>query len=546
MADRVELPADDVAELLRTVRSRQTPRGVAARAQIVLDCAEGGVAEAARRASVSRPTAAKWWKRYQEGGVAALDDVPRAGRPAADDETIRRILGCSLLEPPPGASRWTTRTVAQAVGASQATVSRVRRRFFPHAARTELYPVGHRPMSIISYVGVHPAGCVLGFHAASAAPPRDTASRPLYVDVIETIVCASLLRASRSDPEAPDALDVLSRAAERLPSTTAVELVIDVELDEKARRWLAARPWITAHALPGDHWLGMVHGVAGIVDPQQIDELRAVQGRIRAARRESAGTFEWSRGPAHPITVDESDPPAAVDLLARGEVAQVVRGICAAVADGELQAGDVISPRRIARRSGLAPGRVTETLSQMAQDALVERVDSQYHLPDPTPRDVVDTYTARGLLGTAVVRSLASTRIELMPAVDEHHRGLVRCHEQGLMSEGHRIDLDFQDELARSCRMPRIGAMFIRLSLQLRLFVAILGLRYRYPTHEMLAEADRLLVEIHRNDPAAAVVAWHDKIDNCAQYMLGQLPSDRTNPRVPRERPDGPTGRGSG
>lgn len=290
----------------------------------------------------------------------------------------------------------------------------------------------------------------------------------------------------------------------------------------------------------------MVHGVAGIVDPQQIDELRAVQGRIRAARRESAGTFEWSRGPAHPITVDESDPPAAVDLLARGEVAQVVRGICAAVADGELQAGDVISPRRIARRSGLAPGRVTETLSQMAQDALVERVDSQYHLPDPTPRDVVDTYTARGLLGTAVVRSLASTRIELMPAVDEHHRGLVRCHEQGLMSEGHRIDLDFQDELARSCRMPRIGAMFIRLSLQLRLFVAILGLRYRYPTHEMLAEADRLLVEIHRNDPAAAVVAWHDKIDNCAQYMLGQLPSDRTNPRVPRERPDGPTGRGSG
>ncbi|MBL8927754.1 MAG: helix-turn-helix domain-containing protein [Pseudonocardia sp.] len=544
MAGRVELPADDVAELLRAVRSRQTPRGVAARAQIVLDCADGGIAEAARRASVSRPTAAKWWKRYQEGGVAALDDVPRAGRPAADDEMVRRILGCSLVEPPPGANWWTTRAVAQAVGVSQATVSRVRRRFFPHSARSELYPVGYRSMSIISYVGVHPSGCALGFHAASAAPARDAASRPIHVGVIETIVCASLLRASRPGP---DALDVLCRAAEQLPSTTTVELVIDVELDEKARRWLLARPWITAHSLPGDSWFSMMHGVAGMVDPRQIDELREVQRRIRAARSGSAGTFVWPRGPAHPAATEEPGPPAAVDLLARSDVARVVRSICAAVADGELQAGDVISPRRIARRCGLTPGHVTETLSHMAQDALVERVDGQYRLPDPAPSDVVDTYTARGLLGTAVVRNLASARIELMPTVDEHHRGLVRCNEQGLMAESHRIDLDFQDELARSCRMPRIGAMFIRLSLQLRLFVAILGLRYRYPPHESLAEADRLLVAIRRNDPAAAVVAWHDKIDNCAHYMLGQLPSDRMNRAVTaRARPDVPTGRGSG
>ena len=27
----------------------------------------------------------------------------------------------------------------------------------------------------------------------------------------------------------------------------------------------------------------------------------------------------------------------------------------------------------------------------------------------------------------------------------------------------------------------------------------------------------------------AAVAAWHAKIDNCAQYMLSQLPSDRIN-----------------
>jgi DNA-binding GntR family transcriptional regulator len=566
---RVELAADDRVELLRIVRSRQTPCGVAARAQIVLDCADCGFAEAARRSSVSQLTAAKWWKRYQQGGVTALDDVPRAGRPPADEETVRRILSCSLGDPPPGVDRWTTRAMAEATGASQATVSRVRRRFFPHSAPSELFPLTYRPMLILGYVGVHTAGCALGFHAASGAPTRGGSARPAHVDVVETIVCASLLR--RPLPGAPTsgdasrALDVLRRAAERLSTTPAVDLVIDVELDEKARRWLADRPWITVHCVPGDNWFGMVHGIVDMLDPRQIGELREIQSLIRAARRRSAGEFVWSRGPAHPAAAGTPDPPAAVDLLARGDLAQVVRGICAAIADGELRARDAISPRRIARRCGLAPGRVADTLAHMAEDALVERADGQYHLPDPTPRDVIDTYTARGLLGTAVVRDLASTRTDLLPIVDEHYRGLVRCDEHGLMSEAHRLDLDFQDELARSCRMPRIGAMFVRLSMQLRLFVAILGLRYRYPTDEILAEADRLLAEIRGNDPGAAVTAWHDKIDNCAHYMLGQLPSDRTNRMTSahrdaplraddrsascgqgRQRPDAPTGPESG
>ncbi len=542
---RVEVAADDRVELLRIVRSRQTPRGVAARARIVLDCADCGVAEAARRSSVSRSTAVKWWKRYQEGGVAALEDVPRAGRPPAGDETVRRILSCSLGDPPPGIDRWTTRTMAEAVGASQATVSRVRRRFFPHSAPSELFPLSYRPMSILSYVGVHPAGCALGFHAGSGAPTRGGSTRAAHVEAVETIVCASLLRRPVPGPGAPasgdasGALDVLCRAAKRLAATPVVDLVIDVELDEKARRWLADRPWITVHCVPGDNWFGMVHGIVDMLDPQQSGELREIQGLIRAARRRSAGEFVWSRGPAHPAAAGAPDPPAAVGLLARGDLAQVVRGICVAIADGELRARDAISPRRIARRAGLASGRVAETLAHMAEDALVERTDGQYRLPDPTPRDVIDTYTARGLLGTAIVRDLASVRIDLLPTVDEHYLGLVRCNEHGLMSEAHRIDLDFQDELARSCRMPRIGAMFVRLSMQLRLFVTILGLRYRYPTNEMLAEADRLLLEIRRNDPGAAVAAWHDKIDNCAHYMLDQLPSDRVN-RVPSAHRDAP------
>lgn len=37
-----------------------------------------------------------------------------------------------------------------------------------------------------------------------------------------------------------------------------------------------------------------------------------------------------------------------------------------------------------------------------------------------------------------------------------------------------------QDELARAAQMPRIEAMFVRLTLQLRLFVTLMGLSYEY------------------------------------------------------------------
>jgi DNA-binding GntR family transcriptional regulator len=201
----------------------------------------------------------------------------------------------------------------------------------------------------------------------------------------------------------------------------------------------------------------------------------------------------------------------------------VVRGICTAIAEGELQAGDSISARRIARRSGVPPGRVADALAQLAEESLIDKHAGRYLLPVPTPRDVVETYTARGLLGTAIVRRLASYRIDLPTVVNEHFAGLIRCDELGRVYEASTIDLDIQDELAAASNMPRIGSMFIRLTLQLRLFVTIFGLSYRYPTDEIVADDQRILEEIQRHDPDGAVSAWRSKIDNCARFMLSHL-----------------------
>jgi len=62
----------------------------------------------------------------------------------------------------------------------------------------------------------------------------------------------------------------------------------------------------------------------------------------------------------------------------------------------------------------------------LAEDGLVNQDDaSRFFVPAPTERDVLETYTARGLLGTAIVRRLA-LRAQLLPeVVDEVFKELV-------------------------------------------------------------------------------------------------------------------------
>ena len=519
--DSLRLTSAERATLLRAARSRRTPHGVATRARLVVDCSDVGVAEAARRASVSHATAAKWRRRYLDDGIRGLDDIRCTGRPPIPDDVLRRILSCTLDEPPAGAKRWSTRAVATATGVSQATVSRMRRRYFPRSGTTGDF-LSHRA-SILAYVGVHPSGCVLGLHAATGS--RGTPASPVRVDAVETILCAALpCRPVLGDDGATtgDAAAVLRRAAERLPPTPAISLVLDMALDATARNWLLRHPEITVHSVTGADWLGLLHHLADAVDPGQLAELQEVQ-RLLRLRRDPTAEFVWSRdeGASSALAVRLA-PQLEAEPLAH-DLTPVIRAVCAAIADGELHAGEAISVRRVARRSGVSPGRVADTLARLAAEALIDKQAGRYLVPAPTPRDVAETYTARGLLGTAITRRLASTSIELPPIVDEHQARIVRCHELGLTADACSLDLDLQDELARAAAMPRIGSMFVRLTLQLRLFLAIFGLDYRYPTDEIVTDDRRILIEIRRRDPESAVEAWRSKIDNCARYMLARL-----------------------
>src|ERR687894_5334 len=137
----IDLSASDRARLQGWARRRKTAQALAARARIVLACAEpggtnGGVAAAL---GVSRPTLALWRRRFAERGPDGLLDEPRPGAPRKiSDGQVERAVTTTLEATPPDATHRSTRSLARATGLSQSAVVRLWRAFAlrPHRVET--------------------------------------------------------------------------------------------------------------------------------------------------------------------------------------------------------------------------------------------------------------------------------------------------------------------------------------------------------------------------------------------------------------------------
>lgn len=81
------------------------------------------------RAGLSAPSVRHWRSRYESGGIAALADGPRSGRPRSVDEVE---IVVTTLTPPPrrlGVTHWSSRLLAKETGVSTASVIEVWRSY---------------------------------------------------------------------------------------------------------------------------------------------------------------------------------------------------------------------------------------------------------------------------------------------------------------------------------------------------------------------------------------------------------------------------------
>lgn len=143
----LKLSSDERGVLMGMLRATTISAGLARRARVVLALADGdSYATIAATHGVTDTYIARWKKRVVDGGLPALGDLPRSGRPDRLDPRIEAKILAKTHEPPPAPfTHWTTRRMARLIGVSHVTVHRVWQRAGLQPHRLERYVMSDDP-----------------------------------------------------------------------------------------------------------------------------------------------------------------------------------------------------------------------------------------------------------------------------------------------------------------------------------------------------------------------------------------------------------------
>lgn len=124
VAPEILLAVDERMVLMNLVRSRLTSVRLEQRAGIVLLAADGFQnRDIAQMLSIGRVQVSRWRNRYEQLRLAGIErDLPRGAPPKTVD--VARLVELTTQSKPAAATHWSTRTMAEQLGVSAASVSR--------------------------------------------------------------------------------------------------------------------------------------------------------------------------------------------------------------------------------------------------------------------------------------------------------------------------------------------------------------------------------------------------------------------------------------
>jgi transposase len=316
-APALEISPKDKRRLHSWTRSRNIPAGLAERARIVLMAGHGySNTEIAELAGVSRPTVILWRNRYAAGGIGALEDLPRSGRPREIDP-LEIVI--ATLEPPPerlGVTHWSSRLLAAELGISNATVAGIWQDYDLQPWRSRTFKFSTDPeleAKVRDIVGLYlnpPGNAVvvcIDEKTQIQALNRTAPILPLrpglpekathdYVRNGTTTLFAALEVATGKVTDTcfqrhrhTEFLKFLKQVAKQYPRRQ-LHVVCDNYATHKhpaVKAWLAKNPRVTLHFTPtSGSWLNMVEIFFGIITRQAIrrgsfDSVRELTAAIR-------------------------------------------------------------------------------------------------------------------------------------------------------------------------------------------------------------------------------------------------------------------------
>lgn len=337
IAPSLQVTEPERQQLEQWARGRRTPARLGLRAKIALLAAAGHTNQhIAAALNTSRQTVGLWRHRVTTQRLPGLaQDAPRGGRPPkARQALLARILTTTTQVKPPGATHWSTRTLARYLGTNSAYVQRVWRAhgLQPHRIRTfKLSQDPHFQDKLEDVVGLylHPPehAVVLCVDEKSQIQALDRTQPGLpmkkgrcgtlthdYKRHGTTTLFAALNVAEGSvlSTCAPrhrhqEWLKFLRLIDDRVPQDKALHLIADNYATHKhpvVQRWLTRHPRMHMHFIPtSSSWLNLVERVFGDLTAKQIrrgvfrsvPELMAAIDAYIAQRNAHPTPFVWTK-----------------------------------------------------------------------------------------------------------------------------------------------------------------------------------------------------------------------------------------------------------
>jgi DNA-binding GntR family transcriptional regulator len=518
---RLLTPAQRLS-LRRTTALTATQPSVAQRAQLVLD--------ADTDVHAQNRTSRKWLRRYLEHGLDGLADAKRSGRPSAvTEEAAHRVLTEPLFIP---SAKWTSRTIARAAGVSQSAVVRLwAHTFDPDALdgadRWARPTRAYRPTGL--FLGSRCAVLVLAqgrssrpteaHHAGGAFSMRSPLRAPL-----QTILAAELLTVAACDNAVTS--DFLEAAT---PDTDVDHVVVcRSPLADEVGSWVATRDRVELVVVPADRWQTLLPHLGAAIAPTALPVVEELAQHVRLWANRPTAAFRWPTPHSPRIESTRttgSRSPVPPDWSSSQRMAESVAvAIRDGVHAGRLLGGERVTESFLMRATHASRSQVRDALRSLAADGLVDLEAGRGAIvPAPTVEDVLETYALRHSLGSLIVDSAVGWRPgTLGPFVRAVHdlEATARTGDPWATGEA---DLDVQDALAATVRLRRVPTMFRRMTMQVRLFTSLLGLKYTYSIDDIVTDDTALLDAVRRRDAARARRLWEQKMDAAARYMLRQL-----------------------
>ncbi len=344
----VRLTPEDEITLAAWLRATTTEQRLVLRASIVLLAAAGtSTAEIAAQLQQRPATVSKWRQRFARGGLPALQDEPRRGRPRQytpqDEQRILRLLD---QPPPTGYAQWSGPLLAQALGDVSADyVWQVLRtcgialqqrhswclstdpEFAAKAADvTGLYLAPPENAIVIcvdekphiqalerqqGYLRLPNGRALTGF--SHEYKRRGTTTLCAALEVATGLVSAGHYQRRRRR----EFLDFMNEIVRSYGPETELHVILDNLNTHKPKRdrWLARHPNVHFHYTPTyASWLNQIEIWFSILARQALKgrsfhsprELRQAINDFIAVHNQEAAPFEWKKAVVHPKALAHS------------------------------------------------------------------------------------------------------------------------------------------------------------------------------------------------------------------------------------------------